>query len=152
MAAPWQRILASARAQVVTMGANVQVGVRQKYDIIGKPVSATKIWKRNYMVHCNGRLVRKNSSLSCRCIIFSRIETTVHIMLFNSLRPRRNRRHFTNDIFNCISLNEHVLISIKVSLTFIPKGLINNIPLSEPMVVSSLLTRICVIQPQWVKS
>ena len=53
----------------------------------------------------------------------------------------------------------------KISLTFVPKGPINNIPtlvqvmawhrpgdkpLSEPMVVN-LLTHICVTRPQWVK-
>ena len=32
------------------------------------------------------------------------------------------------DIFKCIFLNENVWISIKISLKFVPKGLINNIP------------------------
>ena len=55
-------------------------------------------------------------------------------------------------------------ISIKISLKFVPKGLINNIPalvqvmawrrpgdkpLTEPMEVK-LLTHICVTRPQWV--
>ena len=83
----------------------------------------------------------------------------------NSLRPRGNRRHFADDIFKCISLNENISILIKVSLNmlkFIPKGPINNIPalvqimawrrpgdkpLSEPMMVY-LLTHICVTLPQ----
>ena len=47
---------------------------------------------------------------------------------FNSLSPRWNRRHFADDIFKCISLNENVMIAIKFSLKFIPKGSINNIP------------------------
>ena len=83
----------------------------------------------------------------------------------NSLRPRWNRRHFGDDIFKCIFLNENVLISIRISLKFIPKGPINNItalvqkmawcppgdkPLSEPMMII-LLTHICVTGPQWVK-
>ena len=82
----------------------------------------------------------------------------------NTLRPRRNRRHFADDIFKCIFLNENVLNSIEISLKFIPRGPINNIPslvqimagrrpgdkpLSEPMMVS-LLTHICVTRPQWV--
>ena len=46
----------------------------------------------------------------------------------NSLRPRGNRRHFADDIFKCIFLNENVLISIKISLKFVPKSQINNIP------------------------
>ena len=55
--------------------------------------------------------------------------------------------------------------SIKISMKFVPKGPINNIPalvqimawrrpgdepLSEPMMVS-ILTHICVTRPQWVK-
>ena len=48
--------------------------------------------------------------------------------IFNTLRPRRNRRHFTDDIFKCIFLNEDVFISIKILLKCVPKGQINNIP------------------------
>ena len=85
---------------------------------------------------------------------------------FNSLRPRPNRRHFADDILKCIFLNENVWISIKISLKFVPKGPINNIPalvqimawrrpgdkpLSEPMMVR-LPTHICVTRPQWVKA
>ena len=83
----------------------------------------------------------------------------------NTLRLRQNGCHFPDDIFKCIFLNENVWIPIKISLKFVPKGTINNIPamvqimawrrpgnkpLSEPMVVS-LPTHICVAQPQWVK-
>ena len=84
----------------------------------------------------------------------------------NSLRPRQNGRHFADDIFKCIFLIENVLIPVKISLKFVPKGPINNIPalvqimawrrsgdkpLSEPM-MNGLLTHICVTRPQWVKS
>ena len=83
----------------------------------------------------------------------------------NTLRPRRNRRHFADDIFKCIFLNESVWIPIKISLNCVPKSPINHIPalvqimawrrpgdklLSEAMVVS-LPTHICVTRPQWVK-
>ena len=86
--------------------------------------------------------------------------------VFYSLRPRRNRRHFADDIFKCIFLNENEWISLRISLKFVSKVRINNIPslvqimawrrpgdkpLCEPMVVS-LLTYICVTRPQWVKS
>ena len=86
-------------------------------------------------------------------------------MLINSLRPRLNKRHFADDIFKCIFLNENVWILLKISLKFVPKVRINNIPtlvqivawrrpgdkpLSEPMLVI-LLTHICVTRPQWVK-
>ena len=83
---------------------------------------------------------------------------------FNTLRPRQNGRHFPDDIFKCIFLNENEWISIKISLKLVPKFPINNIPalvqimawrrpgdkpLSEPMTVI-LLTDICVTRPQWV--
>ena len=82
----------------------------------------------------------------------------------NTLRPRQNGRHFADDIFKCIFLNENVWIPIKISMKFVPKGPINNIPvlvhiiarhrpgdkpLSEPMMVS-LMTHIRVTRPQWV--
>ena len=46
----------------------------------------------------------------------------------NSLSPGKNRRHFVDDVFKCNSLNENVWISINISLKFVPKGPINNIP------------------------
>ena len=82
----------------------------------------------------------------------------------NSLRPRPNRRHFADDIFKCIFQNENEWISPRISLKFVPKVRIKNIPalvqimasrlpgdkpLSEPMMVS-LLTHICVTRLQWV--
>ena len=84
--------------------------------------------------------------------------------MVNTLRPRQNGRHFLDDIFKCIFLNETVWISIQISLRFVTKVPINNIPalvqimawrrpgdkpLSEAMMVS-LLTHICVTRPQWV--
>ena len=81
------------------------------------------------------------------------------------MRLRQNGRHFPDDVFKCIFLNENVWIPVKISLKLIPKGPINNIPalvqimawrrpgdkpLSEPMIVS-LLTNICFTRPQWVK-
>ena len=46
----------------------------------------------------------------------------------NTLRPRQMAAIFLDDIFKCIFLNENVLITIKISLKFVPKGQINNIP------------------------
>ena len=83
----------------------------------------------------------------------------------NTLRPRRNGQHFPDDSFKHIFFNENVWISLNISLKFVPKGPINNIPalvqimawrrpgvkpLSEPMMVN-LLTHVCVTRPQWVK-
>ena len=79
-----------------------------------------------------------------------------------TLRPRQNDRHFPDDIFKWIFVNENARILIKFSLKFVPRGSINNIPafvqimarrqpgdksLSEPMVVR-LPTHICVARPQ----
>ena len=87
-------------------------------------------------------------------------------IFFNTLRPRQNGRHFADDTFNHIFVNENVRISIKFSLKFVPKSPINihpalvqimawhrpgNKPLSEPVMVS-LLTHICVTRPQWVNT
>ena len=44
----------------------------------------------------------------------------------NTLRPRQNGRHFPDNIFKCIFLNEDEWILIKISLKFVPKGQINN--------------------------
>ena len=45
----------------------------------------------------------------------------------NTLSPRQNGRHFVEDIFKCIFLNENVWISLMISLKFVPKVQINNI-------------------------
>ena len=88
-----------------------------------------------------------------------------HITI-NTLRPRRNGQLFADDIFKRIFMNENTWISIEISLKFVPKGPINDIPavvqimawrrpgdkpLSEPMMDSSP-TNICVTRPQWVNT
>ena len=88
---------------------------------------------------------------------------TSHII---TSRPGQNGRHFADDIFKCIFLNENVWIPTKISLKFVSKGPINNIPalvqimawrrpgdkpLSGPMMVR-LPTHICVTRPQRVIS
>ena len=85
--------------------------------------------------------------------------------LFGRLMPRQNGRHFPDDIFKWIFLNENVWILINISLKFVPWGPIKNIltlvqvmawrrpgdkPLSEPM-LARLPMHICVTRPQWVK-
>ena len=52
----------------------------------------------------------------------------LYIVCFNTLRPRQNGRHFADDTFKRIFLKETVEISIKISMKFVPKGPINNIP------------------------
>ena len=79
-----------------------------------------------------------------------------------TLMLRQNDRHFADDTFKSIFLNEYVRISIKFSIKFAPKGPVTNIPafvqimawrrpgnkpLSEPMMVK-LPTHICITWPQ----
>ena len=49
-------------------------------------------------------------------------------VIIDTLRPRQKGRHFADDIFKCIFVNENVWISIGISLNFFPRGPINNIP------------------------
>ena len=49
-------------------------------------------------------------------------------VLFTTLRPRQDGRHFTDDIFICIFLNEKEWIWNWILPNFIPKGPINNMP------------------------
>ena len=87
-----------------------------------------------------------------------------HYLAMNTSRLRQNCRHFADDIFKCIFLNERVWILLKISLKFVPKARINNIPalvqimawrrtgdkpLSEPLLVS-LWAPIYITRPQWV--
>ena len=75
----------------------------------------------------------------------------VQMLTLNTLRPKQNGRHFADDTFKPIFLNENIRISNKISLKFVPKVPINNIPalvqimawrrpghkpLSEPTIVS----------------
>ena len=46
--------------------------------------------------------------------------------MLNTLRSRQDDRHFTDDFFKYILLNEIVSVSIKIWL--LPKSPINNIP------------------------
>ena len=79
----------------------------------------------------------KNHANSLFCLV---------LFMFNILRQRQNRSQFSDDNFKCIFLNENISISIKISLMFVPRGPVDNIPaLSETMIVS-LLTHI------WVRS
>ena len=61
-------------------------------------------------------------------VVFAFGTALVDLFVINTLRPRQNGRHFPDDIFKCIFLNENVRISIKIPLKFDPKCPINNIP------------------------
>ena len=124
-----------------------------------------RLWRQQLIVLCHTRQ-RPGTELpigveGCSC----------H---FNTLRPRQDGCQFPDDIFKFIFLKENEWILPRISLKFVPKVRINNIPalvqimawrrpgdkpLSEPMTVC-LLTHIyiyiyiyiCVTRPQWVNS
>ena len=96
----------------------------------------------------------KGTTGTCSCIALT------------TLRPGKDGRHSPDDICKCIFLNEDKWVLIKISMKFVSKGPIDNIPalvqiiarrrlgakpLSEPMMIS-LLTHICVTRPQCVNS
>ena len=57
--------------------------------------------------------------------VFYALSLLSHI---NTLRPRQNGCHFSDDIFKLIFLSEKVWIMIKISLKIVPKHPIDNIP------------------------
>ena len=107
------------------------------------------------------RILGKNENTIWHVKIRQIWKVIITLQDINTLRPRQNGSHFADDTFKRTFLNENVIISIKISLNFVLKGPINNIPalvqimawrrsgdkpLSEPMMVS-LLTHICVTRP-----
>ena len=105
--------------------------------------------------------------LASRAVITTNSSATSvdKISIIDTLRPKQNGRHFADNIFKCIFLNGNVWILIEISLKFVPKDPINNIPalvqimawhwpdnkpLQESMMVWSP-THICVTRPQRIK-
>ena len=116
--------------------------------------------------HVDYIMVLVSYELYCSIRIMLQQNRDGSISTVNTLRPRQNGRHFPDDTFKRIFMNENIRISINISLKFVPKGLINNIPalvqimawrrpgdkpLFEPMMVN-LLTHICITWPQWVNT
>ena len=116
-------------------------------------------WLRCYLSIVRVRWSEVNYDNECYMDAF------INLFSVNTLRPRQDARHFPDDIFKCIFLNENVWTSIAISLKFVSKGPIHDIPalvqimawrrsgdkpLSEPMMVR-LPTHICVTRHQWVK-
>ena len=55
-------------------------------------------------------------------------QATYHFIQISTHLPGQNGRHFTDDIFSCIFVNEKFCILIKISLKFVPEGPIDNDP------------------------
>ena len=124
-------------------------------DFLNRRVLISHVWKWTLLSHS----LMITSPLRENCL-------DVVIAIVNTLKPRQNGRQFPDDIFKWITLNENVWISIEISLKFVPKGLINKIPifvqmmawrrpgdkpLSGPM-MDCLLTHICITRPQWLNN
>ena len=88
-----------------------------------------------------------NKFKTIRFNIWGILRTTRLALSLNTLRPRQNGRHFPDDIFKHICLNESVRISTNISLNFVPRG-----PIDYKLNQwgHSFLTPICVTRPQWV--
>ena len=111
-------------------------------------VNHFSIWLENFLQHRETSRWNGNRTANLRIII-------------NTLRPRQIGRHFADDTFKRIFLNENVRISIKISLKYVPKGPINNNPAliqimawcrsgDKPLSEQWCLVY-CVTRPQWVK-
>ena len=112
-------------------------------DVCGdhrRPQTLAQIW-RNMAICCGFRAVDAWEKYSGFILLDTKGHISKEMLLkmlsakrwpycsdFNTLRPRQNGRHFTDDIFKCIFLNESVWILIQISLTFVPKEPMDNIP------------------------
>ena len=70
-----------------------------------------------------------NNAVNSQQVPIDLVRTRCEVSLWlsvNSYPPGQNGRHFADDIFKRIFLNEKVWIVIKSSLKFVPKGPIGN--------------------------
>ena len=68
------------------------------------------------------KLIQRDKSDKPESVWWLRFDITA----FNTLRPIPIGRHFENDIFNSIFLNENLSILITISLKYVPKSLIDS--------------------------
>ena len=132
------------------------------YTGIEHPLEFPEIWETLTLMwrKCNENTIQLS-------ILKPKLRYWIQILFSNLTHWDRDNMAaiIPDDIFKCIFLNETMWISTNISLKFVPKGPINNIPalgqimawrrpgdkpLSEPMMVI-LLTHICVTWPHWVK-
>ena len=95
--------------------------------------SLCQLWFRQWLVALWHQAitwtnVHLSSLINTICWTWHISVTPSRCLNFNTLRLRQNGRHFVDDILKSIFLNENVWISIEISLKFVPKGPINNIP------------------------
>ena len=91
-------------------------------------VETVSIWCRHqvdyFFVVSLKMMLKKQSSCEWSGIPWCSWDITV----LSSFLPGQNDRHFTDDIFRCIFVNEKFCNFIKISLKFVPMGPIDNHP------------------------
>ena len=75
---------------------------------------------------------RKGTFLCIWKQVFLLAATELHpiniLHIYHDMEPKLNVRHFADDIFKSSFLNENIWIWIKISVKFVSKGQINDVP------------------------
>ena len=71
---------------------------------------------------------RNGCCIHMKAISHEMLKMHILDLIFNTLRPTQNGRRFADDTFKRNFLNGNVRTSIEISLKYVPKGPINNIP------------------------
>ena len=120
-------------------------GLNKMADILQMTFSKAFLWMENIFIQISLMFILKVSVhnepvMPCHNVF----------VYINSSSPGQNGRHFANDIFKCIFVNEKCCILIQIWLKFVPEGPIDNKstlvqvmecrlfgakPLSEPMLI-----------------
>ena len=82
-------------------------GVNDKQTNINSDITGKQLYTTSYK--------HWSKCSSTNVLIFADVDENFFIIL----RSRPLGRHFADDIFKCIFLNENVLVSIKISLMFV---------------------------------
>ena len=80
-------------------------------------------YARNQCISNNGRF--SNSGIvwfQQQILVLLGVSATDEFTTIDSSPPGQNGRHFADDIFKCIFMNEKFCILIRISLKFVPKG------------------------------
>ena len=85
------------------------------------------------VIRCYGYLIYEIAWVIHQLIINWAKHWLLFVASINTLRPRQDDRHFPGDIFKCIFLNKSVWILIEISLKFVLKDPIDNIPALVPI-------------------
>ena len=85
-------------------------------------VDFLSVWTRSNEFQWN---MNQNTKIFIQENVVESVCKKADILLTAQLRLRQNGRHFADDIFKCMSLNEKFWILNKISLKYVPQGLID---------------------------